>query len=73
MTEPILYEFPHSHFCEVARWALAYKGVSYPSEYLLPGFHILKIKRIAKESSVPVLVDRSQVVQGGLRRYRGLP
>lgn len=64
MTEPILYEFPHSHFCEVARWALEYKGISYRSECLLPGFHIRKIKRIAKESSVPVLVDRGQVVQG---------
>ena len=64
VTTPILYEFPHSHFCEIARWALEHKGVSYRSVPLFPGLHVVKMKRLAGESSVPVLVDGENVIQG---------
>ena len=64
MTPPILYEFPHSHFCEIARWSLDHKGVSYRSMPLFPGFHASKMKRLAGESSLPVLVDGANVIQG---------
>ena len=67
MTAPVLYEFPHSHFCEVARWALEYKGIEYRSVCLLPGFHVQKMKRLATDSSVPVLVDGGDVIQGSAR------
>ncbi|MCP4310158.1 MAG: hypothetical protein GY790_02760 [Bacteroidetes bacterium] len=64
MSRPILYEFPHSHFCEVARWALEYKGIAYRSEPVLPGYHLYKIKAIAPQSSLPVLADGSEIIQG---------
>ncbi len=64
MTTPILYEFPHSHFCEIARWSLAHKGVSYRSVPLFPGWHVAKMKRLAGGSSLPVLVDGENVIQG---------
>ena len=64
MTTPILYEFPHSHFCEIARLALEHKGVSYRSVPVFPGLHVRKMKRLAGESSVPVFVDGENVIQG---------
>lgn len=59
-----LLEFPHSHYCEAARWALDLKGVKYEREALLPGLHMLKVGRIAPQSSVPVLIDNDKIVQG---------
>jgi len=59
-----ILEFPHSHYCEAARWALDLKGVAYEREALLPGLHMMKVKRIAPETSVPVLINGDDVVQG---------
>ena len=59
-----LYEFPHSHFCEVARWALDYKGLAYTSVPLLPGVHAAKMKRLGLHSSLPVLEVAGEFVQG---------
>jgi hypothetical protein len=67
VARPILYEFPHSHFCEIARWALDYKRIAYRSVCLLPGLHVWKMKRLAGASSVPVLVDGGEVVRGSGR------
>jgi glutathione S-transferase len=64
MTAPLLYEFPHSHFCEIARWALDHKGLPYRSVPLFPGLHAVKMKRLAGESTVPVFVDGGNVIQG---------
>ena len=64
VSEILLYEFPHSHFCEVARWALDHKKLRYRSIPVLPGYHLHKIKKIAPNSHVPVLVDDGIVVQG---------
>ncbi|WP_020409041.1 glutathione S-transferase family protein [Hahella ganghwensis] len=58
-----LYQFPISHFCEKARWALQYKGVPYEEINVMPGQHVSVIKKIAPKSHVPVLVDDDKVIQ----------
>jgi glutathione S-transferase len=62
MTE--LYLFPHSHYCEAARWALDLKGVAYRATPIMPGPHLILIPRIAPKSSLPVLLMDDDVVQG---------
>ena len=64
MSKLTLYEFPHSHYCEVARWALEYKGLAYKAHCLLPGFHAVQMKRLAGASSLPVLRDDDRIIQG---------
>ena len=64
---PILYQFLGSHFCEKARWALAYKGVPYREINLIPGPHLRTTRRIAKKTSLPILVDGDAVVQGSAK------
>lgn len=64
MTDRILYEFPHSHFCEKARWALDYKGLAFKRVPLLPPWHGLVTRRYGKRTSVPVLLDGRHGVQG---------
>lgn len=59
-----LLEFSHSHFCEKARWALDFKGVSFESVAILPLFHLLTVRRYAPSSSVPVLLTGENAVQG---------
>jgi glutathione S-transferase len=59
-----LLEFPHSHYCEKARWALDYKGVPFRAVAVMPGFHVVTVRRYAPDTAVPVLLDGRQVVQG---------
>lgn len=59
-----MLEFPHSHYCEKARWALDYKGVQFQPVTVLPGFHLITVRRYASGTSVPVLITEEQVVQG---------
>lgn len=58
-----LYQFAISHYCEKVRWALDYKGLDYSTVNLLPGQHIRFIKRIAPDSSVPVLEHNGNYIQ----------
>jgi len=58
-----LYQFPISHYCEKIRWSLDYKKLDYEIINLLPGLHIKTTKKLAKFSSVPVLVDGDNIVQ----------
>ena len=58
-----LYQFPFSHFCEKARWALDYKRISYHTVNLLPGLHARTVKKHAPKSCVPLLVDGPTVIQ----------
>jgi len=58
-----LYQFPISHYCEKIRWALDHKGIEYKKINLLPGLHLKHTKKIAKQSSVPVLIDGEHIVQ----------
>jgi glutathione S-transferase len=64
MVERILYEFPHSHFCEKARWALDFKGLAFKRVALFPPWHVLTTRRYGKYSSVPLLLDGEKAVQG---------
>ena len=57
-----LYQFPISHFCEKARWSLDAKGVSYRIKNLMPGLHVLMLRRVSGTRSVPVLVDGATTV-----------
>lgn len=59
-----LYQFSFSHYCEKARWALDHKGIGFETENLLPGFHLSVTKTLAPESTVPILADGENVVQG---------
>ena len=59
-----LLEFPHSHYCEKARWALDYKGIPFEAMAILPGFHMITVRKYATDTSVPVLLTDNQVVQG---------
>lgn len=59
-----LLEFPHSHYCEKARWALDYKNIPFLAQPVLPGFHVITVGRIAPATSVPVLLDKDLVIQG---------
>ena len=59
-----LLEFPHSHYCEKARWALDHKGVTYERVATMPGAHARKLKKIVSGTSVPVLLDGNVAIQG---------
>jgi glutathione S-transferase len=59
-----LYQFPISHYCEKVRWALDYKQLEYKIKNLLPGLHISKARKLAADTSVPILVHNDTVIQG---------
>jgi len=59
-----LYQFPISHFCEKARWAIDYKELEHKKVTLLPGLHVRKTKKIAGKSSVPLLNHGENNIQG---------
>jgi glutathione S-transferase len=59
-----LLEFPHSHYCEKARWALDHKGATYQRVSITPGPHARKLKKIVPGTSVPVLLDGEIAIQG---------
>jgi len=52
-----LYQFPISHYCEKARWALDYKKLDYRKVNLLPGPHMKKTKKLSGKTQVPVLEE----------------
>lgn len=60
----ILYQFPVSHYCEKARWALDYKGVPYRTTTLLPGLHVRTLRKLVPDQTVPVLQNEATVIQG---------
>ncbi len=59
-----LLVFPHSHFCEKARWALDFKGIPFEPVAVMPGLHLRTVKKLAPKSTVPVLINGDEVVQG---------
>jgi len=56
--------FPHSHFCEKARWALDHKRVSYEPVAVFPGLHVRTVRKLAPASSLPVLLTAEAAIQG---------
>ena len=63
----ILYQFPISHYCEKARWALDYKQLKYKVKNLLPGLHLSKARKLAPDTSVPILAHDDKIIQGSDR------
>jgi glutathione S-transferase len=60
-----LITFGLSHFCEKARWALDWHDVDYEEVSWPPGPHQFLAKRCgAKKTSVPIVRDRGEVIQG---------
>lgn len=59
-----LYTFALSNFCEKPRWALDRWGEPYREIRLVPGAHMLTTRRLARRSTVPLLVDGGAAVQG---------
>ncbi len=60
-----LYQFAISHFCEKARWALAYKKLEYERKNLLPGPHLAQTKRMGADiSATPILNHDGKLIQG---------
>ena len=62
-----LYDFRFSHYSEKARWALDYKGVTYASRHLLPGFHLHTTRKLAPRTCVPILKAGDIAIQGSTR------
>ena len=62
--KPILYQFPISHYCEKARWALEHRNIDYEIKNLIPGPHITTLKKIAPQSHTPVLQCEGNTIQG---------
>jgi glutathione S-transferase len=62
-----LLQFPYSHYNEKARWALDLKRVPHARRNLLPGPHMLPIKRLTGQTTVPVLRIGERVVPGSAR------
>jgi glutathione S-transferase len=59
-----LFQFPISHYCEKARWALDYKQIPYQAINLIPGLHLKPTKKLGVRSSVPILQHNDKVVAG---------
>lgn len=62
---PRLITFATSHYCEKARWALDWHGIAYSETVWLPGLHHVLAKRSgAKRTSLPILLDGGNVIEG---------
>lgn len=59
-----LNTFTLSHFSEKARWTLDLNGIDYTERRLIPGPHVLVIRRMAPRTTVPTLEHDGTVVQG---------
>jgi glutathione S-transferase len=60
-----LIEFPQSHYCEVARWAMDHKQIAFVSDCPLPVWHAVVAKRRGCDATtLPILEGIGVVVQG---------
>jgi glutathione S-transferase len=64
MAEIELYQFAGSHFNEKARWGLDLKGVPHERISLLPGPHMLRMRRLTGRTETPALVDHGEAIAG---------
>jgi glutathione S-transferase len=67
MDTPVLWQFTSSHFNEKARWALDYKRVPHLRHSLVPGFHVLTVKRMTGKTHVPVLKLNGRAISDSTR------
>lgn len=59
-----LFQFRFSHYNEKARWALDWKRVPHVRHSYLPGLHIVPIRRLTGQNTMPVLRDDTVVISG---------
>jgi glutathione S-transferase len=64
---PELLQFPYSHYNEKVRWALDWKRLPHRRTDLLPGPHMLRIRRLTGQSQLPVLRLEGRVLHGSAR------
>jgi len=65
MTQPVLYIFNISHYCEKARWALEHFGIAHEVRHVMVGMHRRIAKSLgAKRGSVPFLQVDGGVIAG---------
>jgi glutathione S-transferase len=62
-----LIQFPHSHYNEKVRWALAWKGVPYRRRDLLPGPHAPTVLWLTGQTQTPVVRFDDGIVAGSAR------
>lgn len=62
-----LYTFGPSHFCEKARWALDLCALDYEEVRWAPGPHLLAVRGMAPETTVPILRTAGTTIQGSGR------
>ena len=59
-----LYQFPLSHFCEKARWALDYHSIPHQQQTVLPGLHYLRANRMGlPQPTLPILRHNGRLIQ----------
>src|SRR5512133_2030029 len=70
-----LYVLPPSHYCERARWALDHMGLGYTEGRWVVGVHAVRARRIAKGTTIPILLAGSDVIQGSglILDWTGMP
>ncbi|MGH7789257.1 MAG: glutathione S-transferase family protein [Candidatus Binatia bacterium] len=61
---PLLLHFQFSHFNEKARWALDWKRVPHRRRALLPGAHLIPVRRLTGQRQVPALGDGGRFIPG---------
>lgn len=59
-----LHQFAFSHYNEIARWALDWKGIEHQRIDYLPGPHIPAMQRLSGQRQTPVLVWNGEVIAG---------
>src|SRR5262249_27203530 len=59
-----LFQFDFSHFNEKVRWALDFKRIPHVRRSLLPGPHMMPIRRLTGQTSVPVVRVGERVIPG---------
>jgi glutathione S-transferase len=65
MSEPVLYVFAISHYCEKARWALDHFGLPYRLKFTMPGMNRPIARKLGtKAGSLPFLQAGTGVVAG---------
>jgi glutathione S-transferase len=65
VSQPKLYVFAISHFCEKGRWTLDYLGIEHQVVFLAPGQHAKVAAQLGlKTSSLPFLDTGDEVIQG---------